>query len=172
MNPAFYCRLIYPTHDNLSNRQLFIFRRWSKKYPICVTFRKEGIIENVDLNTGSDDETQKTDSEKEKLIYEQGEDEDEDDDEEPSKLGDKQKDVFADCRDADDDDEDQISKLRIYVFARTDRQKEDWYKLKIFLSEPTSHYDSYDAFFYEHDIIFILLMSVFPMFSHTPIQQA
>ena len=36
------------------------------------------------------------------------------------------KDIFEDCQDIDKDEE---MKVKIYVFARTDRQKEDWYVL-------------------------------------------
>ena len=98
-----------------------------------MTFCKEGVIESVDLNTGSDEESQKTDNEKDKTIFEMEEanveEDDEDDDDDDFSQSKDSKDVFADCRggdDDDDDDDDQKSKFKIYVFARTDRQKEDW----------------------------------------------
>ncbi|XP_008560812.1 testis-expressed protein 2 [Microplitis demolitor] len=91
-------------------------RRWSKKYPICVTLGREGVVENIALETPSDDELQ-TELEKDKLIVE----EDETDDD--LSFSKDTKDVFEDCQ---DDVEDLRSKL--FFFGRTDRQKEDWYR--------------------------------------------
>ncbi|KAH0540968.1 testis-expressed protein 2 [Cotesia glomerata] len=91
-------------------------RRWSKKYPICVTLGREGVVENITLETPSDDELL-TETEKDKLIVE----EDETDDD--LSFSKDTKDVFEDCH---DDVEDLRSKL--FFFGRTDRQKEDWYR--------------------------------------------
>lgn len=83
---------------------------------------------------GSDDEALKTDGDKDKTIFEIDELEKEDeadddgddtDDDEAMRDRDGLKDVFADCRDEEDADDDK-TKSKIYVFARTDRRKEDW----------------------------------------------
>lgn len=96
---------------------MFHFRRWSKKYPICVTFEKDTVRESTIIENSSDDEPQALDSENDKVILEE-----EETDEDTSQSRDS-KDVFEDCHDEDDDE----MKVKMYIFARTDRQKEDWY---------------------------------------------
>ncbi|XP_034939124.1 testis-expressed protein 2 [Chelonus insularis] len=95
-------------------------RRWSKKYPICVTFAPEGLVESIALEIPSDDDLQ-TEAEREKVILE------EDETDEDTSLSKDSKDVYEDCRDEDDDDEENL-RIKIFIFGRTDRQKEDWYR--------------------------------------------
>ncbi|XP_058797231.1 testis-expressed protein 2 [Phymastichus coffea] len=94
-------------------------RRWSKKYPICITLERDLIKENNLLDNSSDEETQPLDSEKEKNVMEE---EETDDDLSQSKDS---KDIYEDCQDEDENEE---FKLKLYLFARTDRQKEDWFR--------------------------------------------
>lgn len=91
-------------------------RRWSKKYPICITFGKEALIDSTSLNEVSEDEfLQKVDVDEDGTIPEEDET-----DEDLSKDSKDVKDLFEDCSDDDG------SKSKMYIFARTDRQKEDW----------------------------------------------
>ncbi|XP_011300714.1 testis-expressed sequence 2 protein [Fopius arisanus] len=92
-------------------------RRWSKKYPICITFAPEGIGDSVVIETPSDDELQESEKESHKIIVE----EDETDDD--VSLSKDLKEVFEDCQDEEDD-----TTFKVFVFGRTDRQKEDWYR--------------------------------------------
>ncbi|XP_001604067.1 testis-expressed protein 2 [Nasonia vitripennis] len=93
-------------------------RRWSKKYPICVTFDKDTALkENSTIDNSSDDEPQLLDNEKGRIIME----EDETDDDFS-----QSRDIFEDCRDEDVNEEEM--RVKIYIFARTDRQKEDWFR--------------------------------------------
>ncbi|KAK0168955.1 hypothetical protein PV327_002711 [Microctonus hyperodae] len=105
-------------------------RRWSKKYPICVTFGHEGVLENHALETHSDDELQ-IDSEKDKIV---GEEDETDDDLSASK---DTKDIFEDCR-----DDDEESRFKIYIFGRTDRQKEDWYRRLVLATRSSNKHNS------------------------------
>lgn len=94
----------------------YLFRRWSKKYPICITFCKDALIDSVSMNESSEDEfLQKVDVDEDGTIHE----EDETDDD-ISKSSKDPKDVFEDCSEEDG------LKSNMYIFARTDRQKEDW----------------------------------------------
>lgn len=78
---------------------------------------KDIVKENNILDNSSDDEAHALDSEKEKNIMEE-----EETDEDISQSKDS-KDIYEDCQDEDEDGE---FKLKLYIFARTDRQKEDW----------------------------------------------
>ncbi|XP_043464968.1 testis-expressed protein 2 [Leptopilina heterotoma] len=102
-------------------------RRWSKKYPICITLLKEALIEYNFLKNSSDDETQQTENKNDKIIVEaEGEQEEEDEEEETDdELSQSKeiKDVFEDSKEEFED-----LKHKIFIFARTDRQKEDWYR--------------------------------------------
>lgn len=82
-----------------------------------MTFAREGEVENIILETPSDDELQ-SESDKDKALIE-GDETDDD-----LSFTKDTKDIFEDCRDDDDDDEEPQSK--IFIFGRTDRQKEDW----------------------------------------------
>lgn len=92
------------------------FRRWSKKYPICITFYKDGLTDSITLTNSSDDEEQPTDVEKSNNVI--VEEEETDDDLSQSK---DLREEFSDCQ-----DESEEVKFKMYIFARTDRQKEDW----------------------------------------------
>ncbi|XP_046734747.1 testis-expressed protein 2 isoform X1 [Diprion similis] len=93
-------------------------RRWSKKYPICITFSKDALIESSSLNETSEDEIlQKIGVDEDGTIHEEDET-----DEDLSKDSKEAKDGFEDCT----DESGQRSKM--YIFARTDRQKEDWFR--------------------------------------------
>lgn len=93
-------------------------RRWSKKYPICVTFGKDALIESTSLNETSEDEfLQKVDIDEDGTIHEEDET-----DEDLSKDSKETRDTFEDCS------EDTNLKSKMYIFARTDRQKEDWFR--------------------------------------------
>ena len=91
------------------------FRRWSKKYPICITLGKDALTDSSVYKNSSDDESQQNENENDKIIME----EDETDDD-LSQMKDI-RDVFEDSREEIED-----VKHKIFVFARTDRQKEDW----------------------------------------------
>lgn len=97
--------------DGLTRR-----RRWSKKYPICVTFNREGIVENVIIDSPSDDDDNNN-NDKDKIIIDNNDDIDDDDDDTTKDSND----IFEDC-----EDEDDCARLKIFIFGRTDRQKEDW----------------------------------------------
>lgn len=90
------------------------FRRWSKKYPICITFGQDRLKECTLIENSDDEDIQPLDDER--MIKEEDET---DDDLSLCRDG---KDIFEDCRDIDDEP---LTKL--FIFARTDRQKEEWY---------------------------------------------
>ncbi|XP_015124219.1 testis-expressed protein 2 [Diachasma alloeum] len=92
-------------------------RRWSKKYPICITFSPAGIGESILMETPSDDELQESEKERDRIIVE------EDETDEDISLSKDVKDVFEDCQDEEDE-----ARFKVFVFGRTDRQKEDWYR--------------------------------------------
>ncbi|XP_066589393.1 testis-expressed protein 2 [Prorops nasuta] len=101
---------------NLLPEGLIRRRRWSKKYPICITFQEESLTENTALKESSDEE----------LLGDHSSDtiaEEEETDDDISQAK-STKDASDDSR--EDTDEDSTSKL--YIFARTDREKEDWYR--------------------------------------------
>lgn len=79
-----------------------------------MAFSREGIVENVVIDPPSDDELG-YDLEKDKVAV------DTDDNDIDSSASKDLKDIFEDC----EDDED-IARSKIFIFGRTDRQKEDW----------------------------------------------
>lgn len=133
-------------------------RRWSKKYPICITIEKGAVVENVALKDSFNKETrtfknkriteENTDSrlekkkdkeeskEEEEQIEQEIEDEiDEEDDE------DETDEDFTHARglkssSTDPFENDHSDTCKIFIFARADRQKEDWYRR---LVNATSH---------------------------------
>lgn len=125
-------------------------RRWSKKYPICITIEKGAVVENVALKDSFHKEThvfknktiieessdslveKKKDKEENKEEEEQIEEEvdDEIDEEEDEDETDED---FTNVRgvkgfSADHSENDQDDTCKIFIFARADRQKEDWYR--------------------------------------------
>ena len=103
----------------LLKKKYILFRRWSKKYPISITFYKDALTETTNLTNSSDEEDQtNTEAEVNKIIIEE---EETDDDFSQSK---DLKEEFSDCQ----DDMEEI-KFKMFIFARTDRQKEDWYQI-------------------------------------------
>lgn len=67
------------------------------------------------LDNSLDDDSTQTDGDPDKSFIEEEETDDD------ISLSKDPKDIFVDCR----DDEDGTD-LRMFIFARTDRQKEDW----------------------------------------------
>ncbi|XP_012268551.2 testis-expressed protein 2 [Athalia rosae] len=103
---------------NLMPEGLIRRRRWSKKYPICITFGKDALIENCSLNEITDDQfLERTEVDDDGTIHEEDET-----DEDLSKDSKDPKEVF------EDSSEESTSKSNMYIFARTDRQKEDWFR--------------------------------------------
>ncbi|XP_012214701.1 testis-expressed protein 2 [Linepithema humile] len=131
-------------------------RRWSKKYPICITMDRGALIDSTMLSDWTDLGKESFDDEKkinqmegidqeieESTLGEETKSEDEDfrleffknnEEEEESKTYEDEDDddlsqsksirsVYEDCR-----DEEEITKCRLYVFARADREKEDWFR--------------------------------------------
>lgn len=129
-------------------------RRWSKKYPICITMDRGALIDSTMLSDWTDLGKESYDDEKkinqaegidqeieESTLGEETKSEDEDfrleffrnnEEDEESKINEDEDDddlsqsksirsVYEDCR-----DEEEITKWRLYVFARADREKEDW----------------------------------------------
>ncbi|XP_044008586.1 testis-expressed protein 2 [Aphidius gifuensis] len=117
--------------DGLTRR-----RRWSKKYPICVTFNREGIVENVIIDSPSDDEDNNIDKDKDKIIIDKNDDIDDDDGDDDDTTKDLN-DIFEDC-----EDEDDCARLKIFIFGRTDRQKEDWYRRLTLAAKSTNKRNS------------------------------
>ncbi|KAL7297907.1 hypothetical protein TKK_0008927 [Trichogramma kaykai] len=127
--PKFTKKRVYNLADSkvdLLPSGLIRRRRWSKKYPICVTFDKDTVKESILQDNSSDEEPQVLDIENDKIILEEDET-----DEDISNS----KDVFEDCQ---DDASDEGTKIKLYLFARTDRQKEDWYRRLILASKQES----------------------------------
>ncbi|KAJ8683283.1 hypothetical protein QAD02_019075 [Eretmocerus hayati] len=93
-------------------------RRWSKKYPICLTLESDTIKESTVIENSSDEEPLPLEPDSDRLVVEE---EETDDDLSQS----KDRDIYEDCRDETDDEE---TKMKMYIFARTDRQKEDWFR--------------------------------------------
>ncbi|XP_012271878.1 testis-expressed protein 2 [Orussus abietinus] len=93
-------------------------RRWSKKYPICVTFGKEALLECTTMDASLEDETSRADPENETPTLEE-----EETDEDLSQSRDHRE-VFRDI----DEDEEEDREMKMFIFARADRQKEDWYR--------------------------------------------
>ncbi|XP_015588612.1 testis-expressed protein 2 [Cephus cinctus] len=105
-------------------------RRWSKKYPICITLQENVIIETITLKGSSDDEARQLETDNEKPTVEE-----EETDEDLSQSRDT-KDVFEDCN------EDMNEQCRLFVFARTDREKEVWFRRLLSAANLASTRDS------------------------------
>lgn len=125
----------------------FVHRRWSKKYPICITIDREQLIDSTTLSDWTDLGKESFDDEKkngqegdESVLGEETKSEDEDsrlelfrdNEEEESKMEEDDDDddlsqskslrsIYEDCR-----DDEEITKYKLYMFARADREKEDW----------------------------------------------
>lgn len=128
-------------------------RRWSKKYPICITMDQGALVDSTSLSDWTDlgkesfddekkiiqvegvsqeveenivGEETKSEDEDSRLEYFNEEDEfkiDEDEDDEDLSQSKSIRSVYEDCR-----DNEEISKCKLYVFARADREKEDWFR--------------------------------------------
>ncbi|XP_020295905.1 testis-expressed protein 2 [Pseudomyrmex gracilis] len=124
-------------------------RRWSKKYPICITIDRGQLIDNSMLSDWTDlgkesfddekkngqegdestlgEETKSEDEDSRLELFRDNEEEEskveEDDDDDDISQSKSLKSIYEDCR----DDEEMI-KYKLYVFARADREKEDWFR--------------------------------------------
>ncbi|KAL0125179.1 hypothetical protein PUN28_004368 [Cardiocondyla obscurior] len=129
-------------------------RRWSKKYPICITMDQGALINSTSLSDWTD--LGKEFLEDEKKIQAEGtsqeieentlgeETKSEDDDSRLEYFKDNEEDEFKIDEDEDDDDlsqskssrsiyedcrdNEEVTKCKLYVFARADREKEDWFR--------------------------------------------
>jgi len=129
-----------------------IYRRWSKKYPICITMDRIALVDSGMLNdwinlekdsfedekknaqtentaqgdeeTTLADETKSEDEDSKFEFLKDNEDDElkieEDDDDDDVSQSKSVKSIYEDCRD------DEVTKCKLYVFARADREKEDW----------------------------------------------
>ncbi|KAK2585149.1 hypothetical protein KPH14_008655 [Odynerus spinipes] len=125
-------------------------RRWSKKYPICITIDKGAVVENVALKDSYHKETHTF---KNKKIIEESTDsqvdkkkEKDENKEEEEQIEQEPEDEIDEEEDEDETDEDFIHTrglknssinhsendendiCKLFIFARADRQKEDWYR--------------------------------------------
>lgn len=128
------------------NITILLYRRWSKKYPICITIEKGALIENVALKDCHNKETN-TIKHSKKIIEEDTEnqlDKKKDKDEDDKQIEQEAEDEIDDEDDGDETDEDsthtrtlrnsftdhsendQNDICKLFIFARADRQKEDW----------------------------------------------
>ncbi|EZA52034.1 hypothetical protein DMN91_009704 [Ooceraea biroi] len=128
-------------------------RRWSKKYPICITMDRGALIDSGTLSDWTDilekesledekkivqegqegeestlaDDTKSEDEDSRFELFKDNEDEelkiDEDDDDDDISQSKSIRSIYEDCR-----DDEEITKCKLYVFARADREKEDWYR--------------------------------------------
>lgn len=128
-------------------------RRWSKKYPICITLDQSALVDSTSLSDWTDlgkesfddekkiiqvegasqeieestlGEETKSEDEDSRLEYFNEEDEfkiDEDDDDDDFSQSKSIRSIYEDCR-----DNEEATKCRLYVFARADREKEDWFR--------------------------------------------
>ncbi|KYM92537.1 Testis-expressed sequence 2 protein [Atta colombica] len=130
-------------------------RRWSKKYPICITMDQGALIDSTSLNDWTDlgketledekkiiqvdgvnqemdesifGEETKSEDEDSRLEYFKDNEEDEfkiDDDEDDDDFSQSKslRSIYEDCR-----DNEEITKCKLYMFARADREKEDWFR--------------------------------------------
>lgn len=136
------------------NKKYCLYRRWSKKYPICITMDYGALIESAILNESMDFEKESFEDEKkstqiegtnqkdeENTLGEETKNEEDEEskwrifnanEEEELKLYEDEDDddlsqsksissIYEDCR-----DDEEITKCKLYVFARADREKEDW----------------------------------------------
>ncbi|XP_077254971.1 testis-expressed protein 2 [Temnothorax americanus] len=130
-------------------------RRWSKKYPICVTMDQGALVDSTSLSDWTDlgkeyledekkiiqmegvseeveestlGEETKSEDEDSRLDYFKDNEEDEfkiDEDEDDDDLSQSKsiRSIYEDCR-----DNEEANKCKLYVFARADREKEDWFR--------------------------------------------
>lgn len=135
------------------NKIICLHRRWSKKYPICIMMDRRALVDSTILNVSADGLENETEDEKKILQMEEtneegdestlgeetkSEDEDsrleafkdneeeelkvdEDEDEDDLSQSKSLRSIYEDCR-----DDEEITKYKMYVFARADREKEDW----------------------------------------------
>ncbi|EFN83391.1 testis-expressed protein 2 isoform X2 [Harpegnathos saltator] len=131
-------------------------RRWSKKYPICITMDRGALVDSTTLNDLANGSEKETFDDEKKIPQVEGVNEDGDE----STLGEETKsededfrlEVFKDNEeeelkiDEDEDEDDlsqskslrsiyedcrddeEITKCKLYVFTRADREKEDWFR--------------------------------------------
>lgn len=137
-------------------REINIFsvrRRWSKKYPICITMDQAALVDSTSLSDWTDlgkesfedekkiiqvegaspeieenilGEETKSDDEDSRLEYFKDNEEDEfkiDEDEDDDDISQSKsiRSIYEDCR-----DNEEVTKCKLYMFARADREKEDW----------------------------------------------
>ncbi|KAM0725420.1 Testis-expressed protein 2 [Formica fusca] len=127
-------------------------RRWSKKYPICITMDPgalievmndtnigkesfedekktaytEGVNQEVEENTLGEDTKSEDEDSRFEFLKDNEEDElkiDEDEDDDDLSQSKSLRSIYEDCR-----DNEEITKCKLYVFARADREKEDWFR--------------------------------------------
>lgn len=128
-------------------------RRWSKKYPICITIEKGALVENVALKDCYNKETNAFKNNKQKIIEEDVEnhvdkkkDKEDNNKENEEQVEQEVEDEIDEEEDEDETDEDftqtrslknsfighsendQNDTWKLFIFARADRQKEDWYR--------------------------------------------
>lgn len=128
-------------------------RRWSKKYPICVTMEQGALVDSTSLNDWTDlgkeyfedekkitqaegtsqeieestlgEETKSEDEDSRLEFFKDNEDDDfkidEDEDDDDLSQSKSIRSVYEDCR-----DNEEVTKCKLYIFARADREKEDW----------------------------------------------
>lgn len=125
----------------------FVRRRWSKKYPICITMDRGQLMDNSMLSDWTDlgkesfddekkngqegdennlgEETKSEDEDSRLELFRDNEEEEskieEDDDDDDLSQSKSLRSIYEDCR-----DDEEITKYKLYVFARADREKEDW----------------------------------------------
>ncbi|XP_011883282.1 PREDICTED: testis-expressed sequence 2 protein [Vollenhovia emeryi] len=129
-------------------------RRWSKKYPVCITMDQGALVNSASLSDWTDlgkeyledekkvqveganqeaeestlGEETKSEDEDSRLEYFKDNEEDEfkvDEDEDDDDLSQSKsiRSIYEDCR-----DNEEAAKCKLYVFARADREKEDWFR--------------------------------------------
>lgn len=128
-------------------------RRWSKKYPICITMdpralveimndctdlgkesfedekkiaQAEGTDQEIEENTFGEETKSEDEDSRFEFLKDNDEDElkiDEDEDDDDLSQSKSLRSIYEDCR-----DNEEITKSKLYVFARADREKEDWFR--------------------------------------------
>lgn len=132
------------------NKIVLLRRRWSKKYPICITMDRGALVDVTTLNESLDipdedekkilqteganeegdentlgEETKSEDEDSRLEAFKDNEEEelkvDENEDEDDLSQSKSLRSIYEDCH-----DDEEITKCKLYVFARADREKEDW----------------------------------------------
>ncbi|XP_011648050.1 testis-expressed protein 2 [Pogonomyrmex barbatus] len=131
-------------------------RRWSKKYPICITVDQGALIDSASLSDWTDlgkesfedekkispvegasqelveentmgEETKSEDEDSRLEFFKDNEEDefkiDEDEDDDDISQSKSIRSIYEDCR-----DNEEVTKCKLYVFARADREKEDWFR--------------------------------------------